>query len=556
MRRTHVAGALFLASLVSGPAHSPAAGTVVFAVPESIADRGPMLDLEAAAGLAATVDLLPMPDSGDSGPGKTRREDEHRDQRDATAQRLARARYSRDLEAMQLYRPGYRFWRHVFTIPNGRMAYGSAADGDLLATFPLGRNWSRDAHWEESSLADLLAAEPPGGGLAERRDETALLLAQVAGPVVYHETRGSFIEEGAEQYGAFLDEWGAIFERFGVPAEIGLAQGLAESGLRGRVSSDAGAIGFCQWLPRNWERLQELSQHVIEVHNQTTQVPYCAAHLAVLATKYGSLIPALSEHHAGGVNVGRAIINGDFAGGEDVRARYFLGAELTLLVRRIRPPGYREVVGGYGPRSFLYAEMVFGNTLTIDELRGAIPQEPVFAMRPSRSVPFEEVAQRTGLSTDEIRRFNPALINRVPAGANLYLPSYEKEFGPDTAFWHRPATPEYLDVLSEFLRLEEQFSVEDWHDGSVFEALHEFESRFQATETEEGEVMAVVIAYSIDELSDGQQLKILTDVRDSERAHRLLEQGVRQREALLKVADGTEAGWARRNALLTTTVLD
>ena len=37
---------------------------------------------------------------------------------------------------------------------------------------------------------------------------------------------------------------------------------------------------------------------------------YCAAYLTILATMYGSFIPALSEHHAGGVNVGRTLING------------------------------------------------------------------------------------------------------------------------------------------------------------------------------------------------------------------------------------------------------
>jgi hypothetical protein len=41
--------------------------------------------------------------------------------------------------------------------------------------------------------------------------------------------------------------------------------------------------------------------------------------------KYGSFIPALSEHNAGGTNVGRTLINGEYLGAGDVRARYFLG---------------------------------------------------------------------------------------------------------------------------------------------------------------------------------------------------------------------------------------
>jgi hypothetical protein len=522
MTTKRVAGAAFLTLFASYPAHTPVADPL---------GSKPTLGTAARAG------------AGEATRQRLRRDD--------TAQAFAHGRYDLDLDAMRTYRPGYPFWHHVLTVPNGRMAFGSAADGRLLATFPNSADWTQQAHWVESSLAELLADQPLGGGLAERRDATAVLLAQMAGPIVYHETRGSFITEGTRLYGGFLAEWGAIFERFGVPAEVGLAQALVESGLKGRVRSEAEAIGLCQWLPRNWARLQRLSPYVIEAYNQTTQVPYCAAHLAILATKYGSFIPALSEHHAGGVNVGRTIISGDFAGGDDVRARYFLGAELALLVRQIRPPGYREIVGSYGPRSFRYAEMVFGNTLTVNRLEAALHQERIFAMRPSRSISLDDVTRRTGLSVDEVRRFNPALINRVPATANLYLPFHVDEFGDDTAFWHRAPSTEYAVVLNEFLRLEDRYAIEDWHDGSVIEALHAFETRFRATGTEEGTVMAVALGYVIEELGDGRQTEILTEFRGSERVFSLLEESVRQREALLPAA-ADSGGRASRNALLTT----
>jgi len=51
-------------------------------------------------------------------------------------------------------------------------------------------------------------------------------------------------------------------------------------------------------------RLNYFSPVPIEGQNQTTQAPYCAAYVSVLATKYGSFIPAVSEHNAGGTNVG------------------------------------------------------------------------------------------------------------------------------------------------------------------------------------------------------------------------------------------------------------
>jgi hypothetical protein len=515
MRKAHVAGLAFLAVLASGPARSPAA-QYIGSIPTAADTQAP-LPAEAASDVE---------------------------------QAFADRRYTRDLEAMRTYRPGYPFWHHVFTVSSGRVAFGSATDGRLLATFPVRGNWAREARWEESSFADLFADLSFDG---DRHEDTAHLLERMVGPVLYHETRGSFIAKGVEQYGGFLAEWGTIFERFGVPAEVGLAQGLVESGLRGRVRSEAQALGFCQWLPQNWAQLQRLSPAVIEAYNQTTQMPYCAAHLAVLATKYGSFIPALSEHHAGGINVGRTIINGQFAGGDDIRERYFLGAELTLLVRQIRPLGYREVVGGYGPRSFRYAEMVFGNTSSVIEWQDTIPQEDIFAMRPDRSIPLEEITRRTGLSADEVRRFNPALIHKVPAGANLYLPFHVDAFGDDAAFWRRAPGSRYWTALNEFSRLEDNYTAEDWNNGSVLEALREFEVRFRATGIEEGIIMAIVIGYAIDEITDGQRMQILTDFRSSDRVLRLLEQGIRERETLLPEAKDRN-GWARRNTLLTTSL--
>src|SRR5688572_18109342 len=47
------------------------------------------------------------------------------------ASEYARARLDLDLAAIQTYRPSYPFWQHIFTIPDGRIAYGSAQDGRL-----------------------------------------------------------------------------------------------------------------------------------------------------------------------------------------------------------------------------------------------------------------------------------------------------------------------------------------------------------------------------------------------------------------------------------------
>ena len=174
----------------------------------------------------------------------------------------------------------------------------------------------------------------------------------------------------------------------------------------------------------------------------------------MLATKYGSFIPALSEHNAGGTNVGRTLINGEHLGAGDVRARYFLGSKLARDLRALPGKEYEDVYRSYGPRSYLYAEMVFGNTFIVKNLMASTPQAPIYAMRTPRAISLAEIIARTGLSADEVRRFNPALVDRVPAEAMLYLPSYISEFGPDVAFWRRPPSPSYVAVLDDFMRLD------------------------------------------------------------------------------------------------------
>jgi hypothetical protein len=441
------------------------------------------------------------------------------------------ARRQADLAAVQTFRPAYAFWRHIFTIPDGRIIFGSAKDGRLLATFPARGDWTREGVWEDSALAATLAGRRLPSGLNQRRKQVVSLLESTVGPVLHNPTRGLFLLPHAERYGSFLGEWGAIYERFGVPGEIGLAQAILESGLNGRARSRAQALGFCQWLPRNWERLKRLSPYVIEAYNQTTQAPYCAAYLTILATMYGSFIPALSEHHSGGVNVGRTVINGERLGGADAREQYLLGAQFAHDLRDISLRRYRDLFRTYGPRSFLYAEMVFGNTINVTRLTAEISQTPVFAMRTPRAIPLTEVARLSGLSTDEVKRFNPALVKNVPAGANLYLPRHVAEFGADVSFWHHPPSLDYASVLDEFVRLEPSLS--KWHEPSFESTMRRFQQRFEETHTEEGTVMATTLAFVIDDLIRSRRAAILEEFRTSQRILRLFQEGLRALTAAL-----------------------
>ena len=444
------------------------------------------------------------------------------------------ARLQADLEAVQEHRPAHPFWQHIFLFPDGRIIYGSAKDGRLLATFPVRGDWTNDGVWEDPSLSATLSGQRLPSRLRQRRAEVERLLESATGPVVHNPARGRFLSPHADRYGSFLSEWGAIYERFGVPAEIGLAQAIIESGLNGRARSSARALGFCQWLPRNWAHLNRLTPYVIEGYNQTTQAPYCAAYLTILATMYGSFIPALSEHHAGGANVGRTVINGERLGGEDTREQYFLGSDFARELRGIALRRYRELFRSYGRRSALYAEMVFGNSFNVRRLVTETPQSPIYAMRAPRNILLSEVTKQTGLSSDEVKRFNPALVRQVPARANLYLPWYIPEFGRDVSFWHHPADPDYTAVLDDFVRLDA--SVEEWHQTSFASTLRGFQERFEATGTEEGTVMATMLTYVLSDLRTSRRAAILDEFRTSGRILRLFQQGVRQLAAALSGA--------------------
>jgi hypothetical protein len=448
----------------------------------------------------------------------------------STAARIVEARQRADFAAMQTFRPGYEFWRHVFTLPDGSIAFGSASDGRLLATFPARGDWAHHAVWADPTLAGILNDQHLARKLGERRDQVAELLERAAGPVLQNSTRGDALLRSAPKYGSFVAEWSAIYERFGVPADIGLAQVILESGLNGTRRSEANAVGFCQWLRKNWTRLNYFSPTPIEQQNQTSQAPYCAAYLSVLATKYGSFIPALSEHNAGGTNVGRALINGEHLGAQDVRARYFLGSRLARDLRTLQSKEYEDVYYSYGPRSYLYAEMVFGNTYNVAELVASIPQESIHAMRTPRGISLAEIVKRTGLAQAEVQRFNPALVARLQAADTLYLPYYVSGFGPDVAFWHRPPSPMYLTVLDDFIRLDA--GAEQWDNPAFAPVLADFRRRFRNTNTEEGTVMATVLAYVMDQAYTSSRRTLLSDFRRDEKVQRLIERGVRELDVL------------------------
>src|SRR4029453_19242563 len=98
----------------------------------------------------------------------------------SAAAQIVEARRRADFAAMQTFRPGYEFWRHVFTLPDGSIAFGSAVDGRLLATFPARGEWTRRAVWVDPALAGVLDGQHLARTLGERRDQVAELLERAA----------------------------------------------------------------------------------------------------------------------------------------------------------------------------------------------------------------------------------------------------------------------------------------------------------------------------------------------------------------------------------------
>jgi len=453
----------------------------------------------------------------------------------AEPQRHVEARLQADLDVVKAFRPAYPFWQYIFTIPDGRVAFGSEQDGRLVVTFPSRGDWTREAIWADPLQAASLGASLAGvtwpARLDDRRDLVVQRLAPAVGPLLHNPTRGQFLMPNVPRYGPFLAEWSLIYERFGVPAEIGLSQAILESGLNGTARSRANALGLCQWLKRNWQFLDRLSPAVIEAYNQTTQAPYCAAYISILATMYGSFIPALSEHHSGGVNVGRAVINGERMGGATTREQYFIGSQLARDLRTVGLRHYRDLYRTYGPRSFRYAEMVFGNTINVRRIREDVPQQRIFAMRASRPIPVGEITRRTLLTAGEVQRFNPALTRQVPAQGTVYLPVQVPEFGADVSFWHRAPNAAFTAALDSFLQLDA--GLQRWLDASFEPVLQEHRRRFEATGTEEGTVMASTLAYVISDLRTSRRAAILDDFRSNGRILQLFNQGVAELSATL-----------------------
>jgi hypothetical protein len=72
---------------------------------------------------------------------------------------------------------------------------------------------------------------------------------------------------------------------------------------------------------------------------------------------------------------------------------------------------------------------------------------------------------------------------------------------------------------------------ERWDDPAFAPVLTEFRRRFSQTNTEEGAVMATVLAYAMDQAYTSSRRALLTEFRSSEQVRRLVERGVLELDA-------------------------
>jgi hypothetical protein len=95
------------------------------------------------------------------------------------------------------------------------------------------------------------------------------------------------------------------------------------------------------------------------------------------------------------------------------------------------------------------------------------------------------------------------------------------------SFWHRPANAKYTAALTDFLALD--YPSERWDDGSLVPVLRNFEKRFRETKSEEGTVMATVLAFVIDDGESSGRREILASFRADDNIHTLFDQALLQR---------------------------
>lgn len=128
--------------------------------------------------------------------------------------------------------------------------------------------------------------------------------------------------------------------------------------------------------------------------------------------------------------------------------------------------------------------------------------------------------KRTGMTADEVRRFNPALDGRVPAQSALYLPLHVGGFGEDVAFW--PPGAALVSRRAERLHASRRRPRALGRSRRFAPVLSDFKRRFRSTGTEEVMVMDTVRAYVMDQACTSGRRTLIAEFRGGGQVRRLL----------------------------------
>ena len=234
------------------------------------------------------------------------------------------------------------------------------------------------------------------------------------------------------------------------------------------------------------------------------------------------------------------MINGERLGGDDVRERYFLGADLARDLRALSLRGYRDIYRTYGPRSYRYAEMVFGNTVNVAKVCrvDASGEDSRDAHQQTHSNRRDHSSYAV-CPVDEVRRFNPGAA-ATRAGTGHALPADACRGARRRRVVLASARECGIRRGTERFRATRGHA-RGWDDPAFAPVLRAFQRRFAETKTEEGSVMATVLAYVIDETYSSRRGAILVEFRNSTDVQRLFVRGLAERAAA-RVAAATPPG--------------
>ena len=96
--------------------------------------------------------------------------------------------------------------------------------------------------------------------------------------------------------------------------------------------------------------------------------------------------------------------------------------------------------------------------------------------------------------------------------------------------------------VAEELKSRLDAGAEEWDDPTFAPVLADFRRRFSNTNTEEGAVMATVLAYVMDQTYASSRRTLLIQFRQSEHVQELIERGIRQLDVRLPDLHAVHSG--------------